>query len=857
MKRIMSNNLIQKIIIGICIVVSFNFVTPTYAKADFGGVLMGPLIDLVSGIGDAVLAALQYFMFDGNVTAGNTAGGAISGVVKIINPFDSFLVDSKDFNAQDYGIQPEAGDTVDVEINADDLDHGWLGWAGFGDYGIPVIKYTPEKIFSNQVPALNVNFINPKVYTTEDYPGYTQEQIDAMNDKSITQALQQTIASWYNALRNLAVVGLLSVLLYVGIRIIMSSATTDRAKYKQMLMDWAIALCVLFFLHYVMSFTLTLTETITEGLAVGDKVTIKVNDSDGDVTFNTDLTGLVRMQVQHKDLSVRIVYLIFYIALVVYTVKFTWSYVKRAITMAFLTLIAPVVALTYPIDKMNDGSAQAFNFWLKEYVFNALLQPFHLIMYSIFLGSAMEIAIKNPIYAILFLAFITPAEKILRKMFGFDKSSTATAAFGGALGGAAAFNILNKGVNALTKGKAGSSSGGTGNGKIKTKEPLKEKNAMGEDVSSFANARLVSGNDSNDASANTNNNQGPEDNWDNNEIYMGGLTASTPSANATRAINTNTANASANNPLSASESNTGMIGGIRQKADNMRQSASDIYNRAATGINNKLDGMGTRGRVIRGVANVATKPLKYTTGKLHDRLLTKEGWKQNVRTAGRVTARGISAATVGAIGVGMGIAGDDLEDVFTFGGAGAALGGTMLGGAVANAGGKVAHSANVAFQQGYYGDEDIAALEMQETEWRKESDNRDFFADKFEAKGKDLDQVMERASFYHRNGVTDNKQIAQAMKLEDSIRKEIDANKNLNINEEEKGRIAKEQATTIAKIADNYTTEKLRTDEKYQEGVKNDFRNSLKKINPKITEKEQKAQSEQMMTLLKKYKKID
>ena len=38
--------------------------------------------------------------------------------------------------------------------------------------------------------------------------------------------------------------------------------------------------------------------------------------------------------------------------------------------MAFLTLIAPLVALTYPIDKMNDGQAQAFNRWMKEYIFN-------------------------------------------------------------------------------------------------------------------------------------------------------------------------------------------------------------------------------------------------------------------------------------------------------------------------------------------------------------------------------------------------------------------------------------------------------------------------------------------------------
>ena len=48
---------------------------------------------------------------------------------------------------------------------------------------------------------------------------------------------------------------------------------------------------------------------------------------------------------------------------------FTWIYIKRAITVAFLTLMAPLVAITYPIDKINDGQAQAFDRWLKEYIF--------------------------------------------------------------------------------------------------------------------------------------------------------------------------------------------------------------------------------------------------------------------------------------------------------------------------------------------------------------------------------------------------------------------------------------------------------------------------------------------------------
>ena len=46
-------------------------------------------------------------------------------------------------------------------------------------------------------------------------------------------------------------------------------------------------------------------------------------------------------------------------------------------------MIAPFVALTYPIDKLNDGQAQGFNKWLKEYIFNLLIQPMHLLLYTI------------------------------------------------------------------------------------------------------------------------------------------------------------------------------------------------------------------------------------------------------------------------------------------------------------------------------------------------------------------------------------------------------------------------------------------------------------------------------------------
>ena len=41
------------------------------------------------------------------------------------------------------------------------------------------------------------------------------------------------------------------VLLYVGIRMMLSSIASEKSKYKKMLGDWVISMCLVFVLHYI------------------------------------------------------------------------------------------------------------------------------------------------------------------------------------------------------------------------------------------------------------------------------------------------------------------------------------------------------------------------------------------------------------------------------------------------------------------------------------------------------------------------------------------------------------------------------------------------------------------------------
>ena len=373
---------------------------------------------------------------------------------------------------------------------------------------------------------------------TSFMPSYTYDiyKIESSSQTyyaSTAYNLRPVIANWYNILRDISIVGMLSILVYVGIRIMLSSTAGDKAKYKQLLVDWVVAICLLFLMQYIMSFSniavkkltsviqsavVSTTESdklsanekkaaeekgkldgdvaVTRGtqlFEIEDKELVKkaytilveenktdtdysklfTNGNSGSLYWPTNnFTEQARMLGQLTDEDdnatnyayASIGYKIIYIVLVLYTLIFTWTYVKRVVYMAFLTMIAPLVALTYPIDKMNDGKAQAFNMWFKEYIFNLLIQPLHLILYMVLIGSAMTFASQNLIYAVVAIGFMTPAEKLMRKFFGFEKAGTP-----GMFAGPAGAALMMGGINKLLrpphppKGGGGTSGGGSEN----------------------------------------------------------------------------------------------------------------------------------------------------------------------------------------------------------------------------------------------------------------------------------------------------------------------------------------------------------------------------------------------------------
>lgn len=155
-------------------------------------------------------------------------------------------------------------------------------WIKESNFQYPLLQVSPELIFAGEIELLDVNFITP--VNSRDYT------LELKDDSGLTK-LRSIVASWYVTLRTIAIVGLLSVLIYIGIRIIISSTSGEKAKYKQRLLDWIIAFCLLFFMHYIMAATITVVEKVNDmlGDATGVFTGIPIPSEYGTVKYGESL----------------------------------------------------------------------------------------------------------------------------------------------------------------------------------------------------------------------------------------------------------------------------------------------------------------------------------------------------------------------------------------------------------------------------------------------------------------------------------------------------------------------------------------------------------------------------------------
>ncbi len=299
---------------------------------------------------------------------------------------------------------------------------------------------TPFDIFFNKVKIFDINFF------------------DIKDDGSIISQVRASVASWYYVMRTIAAAVLLVILIYVGIRMAISTIASDRAIYKRMLVDWTASLALIFILQYIMIFTISANNAIVNAisLVVDSEKIANVYDVIARMAIPKEISlKAVKAIISLDSLAATAIFCM----LVWQTLGLVFSYFNRMLKLAFLIIVSPLISLTYSIDKMGDGKAQALGTWLKEFVFTILIQPFHCVIYMCFIDAAFDIlvaksgiggmvdtggALAASIVAMLCVRFTKEGEKIVRKIFAFKDDNSATSLAGGM---AAAALFLNQAKN--------------------------------------------------------------------------------------------------------------------------------------------------------------------------------------------------------------------------------------------------------------------------------------------------------------------------------------------------------------------------------------------------------------------------
>lgn len=271
-------------------------------------------------------------------------------------------------------------------------------------------RITVEKIIYNQIPMFDVN-----VFDLENAGG------QPLNAGGTLSVVKNNIAKWYVAFRGVAIVGLLLVLVYVGIRMTISTVASEKATYKRLLADWAVSFIIVVAIHYFMIFVINVNESLVEifkNMSPNQEVSLyeTVRTKAYEIKFSSGMVGTV--------LYLFLVYILF---------RYIFLYLKRYLSVNLLVIIAPIIGISYAIDKIKDNKSQSLTAWMKDFSFMVLLQAVHALVYTVFVSTVLDLTSENIAGAVLGMIVLNSmlkADKIVLHIFGMDKSKSLSSLVG-------------------------------------------------------------------------------------------------------------------------------------------------------------------------------------------------------------------------------------------------------------------------------------------------------------------------------------------------------------------------------------------------------------------------------------------
>jgi len=247
------------------------------------------------------------------------------------------------------------------------------------------------------------------------------------------------INKYFILFRNIAIVVYIVMLLYMAVRVLLSSTGKNKEKYKTLMGDWVKGVIILAFFPYIMKYTIVINDAIVMYVddvkkdlpsqvnlptlsGVSDEQAGAMNLVDSDLAADGDIMQTMRITASKTG---RVAYAMIYLFLIKQLFSFMYIYAKRLVSVIFLIIIFPLVTISYAIDKIADGKSQAFNNWFREYVLNVFMQTFQAINYMVVMSIIYTLVggdgAVNVILVLVGIEYVSKGDVLLRGLF--DKMS--------------------------------------------------------------------------------------------------------------------------------------------------------------------------------------------------------------------------------------------------------------------------------------------------------------------------------------------------------------------------------------------------------------------------------------------------
>lgn len=266
-------------------------------------------------------------------------------------------------------------------------------------------RITVEDILYNRVPLLDINIFTGNIAGGQE-----------LKEDSPLLMLREIISTWFVAFRQIAMMLMLIMLIYTGIRIALSTNAERKSDYKKSLMAWAVAFVLIFAIIYFILIVLNVNEFV---------VSLCQRASEFLLGEETSIYDTIRTRAYELKISISGPATIMYMYLVYLMIRFLLIYIKRMFTSMILIIIAPLVAVKYSWDKQKGKGGTGLTQWMYDFAINAVLQSMHALLYTIFAIPAISIASESFasfVLACVFLNAILKSEDTFIKILNFGKS---------------------------------------------------------------------------------------------------------------------------------------------------------------------------------------------------------------------------------------------------------------------------------------------------------------------------------------------------------------------------------------------------------------------------------------------------